>query len=119
MSDKSELFWLQYCNQIFNDLIAHILVEYARIPICLKVQFQALEFNAASICNIAKGECTKVRLASFWTDRSKFRTNNFDEVVAVWKLIFKRLENISRGFNINFDARSNLAATLRYTGIDS
>ena len=54
-------------NQIVQNLIRDRFVERPVISILLKVHFQRLEFITKLIGDVGQRQCTKVRLAGFWT----------------------------------------------------
>jgi len=79
-------------NEIVQDAIGNIFVKDTFIAKFLQVEFEALELYAFHIGNIAKGQCSKVRLARFWAHGGEFRAYDLDMVFTVWKRVIKTLE---------------------------
>src|SRR5262249_22300481 len=86
---------LQYCDQIVEDAVGDIFIEYAFIAKALQVQLQALELYALAIRRVGNRQCPKVGLPSLRADGSEFRADDLNYVVSIGKLILKRFQDFA------------------------
>jgi len=83
-------------HQIVQNQIGDVFVKRTVIPVLLQVEFQRLQFEAELIGNVGDRQRPEIRLAGFRTDGSEFRTDRFDLVISVRKLIGKRLQCVAK-----------------------
>lgn len=86
-SDDRGAYRLTSMDNIIQDTIDRVLIEYSEIPVTQKIHFQGFQFETISTGDIADFEHTKIGQACLGTDRSEFGNLDFDLVVG--KLIGK------------------------------
>jgi 7-carboxy-7-deazaguanine synthase len=109
---------LQHMDKIIHYLVGHVFVKYSFIAKGLQIDFQAFEFNTKLLRNIFKRQCSEVRLPCLGADGRELRTNNFDDVVPLRKLIGERLQQVAKRlthvYNYELKIQEFLAERLFY-----
>ncbi len=70
------------CDEIVEDAVDHILVEYARVAIALQVELEALEFYAEFACDVFDFNHAEVGLARLGANGGKLRRDVGDYVIS-------------------------------------
>lgn len=91
---------LENGDQIIKNSIGDVFVKDPFVAKCLEVQFEALEFHAGALWNVAKRKGAKIGLPRLGANRSKFRTDNFDRVVPTGKLVDESFKVIASGSGV-------------------
>lgn len=78
-------------HEIVQDCVGHFFVEDALVTKFLQIHFQAFQLNANFVRNVLKGQQAKIWLACFGANRRELRAGYLNHVVALWKLVLKRL----------------------------
>lgn len=82
----------QFDQIVHNDVHA-ILVEVAVVAEAEQIQLERFALDHFDIGHIADVNRRKVRLAGHRAEAREFRAVEFDEIVAVWMLVVKRLQH--------------------------
>ena len=88
---------LRHSQEIIKDAIGDVLVKNTFVAKTLKVELQALQLDAFGIGNVPKNQRSKIWLTCFWADRRKFRTDDFDRIIAVRIGVFEALQRVGEG----------------------
>ena len=91
-SSQSNATRLDFEHEIVQNAVGHIFIKNTLVTKILKIQFQAFKFDAFFIGHIAESHDPEIGLAGFWTDGSEFGAFDFDSVISIGELIFKRFE---------------------------
>ena len=79
-------------DQVIQDRVDRVFIEDASIAIIDQVKFQALKFNARDIGHIRNNDCGEIRLTCLRADGCKFGTSDFNQIIAIRKLVRKGFE---------------------------
>jgi len=94
---ERDLSRAETADKIVENLIRHAFVKNALVAELLQVQFEAFEFNAPLVRDVAERERPEVGLTGFRTDRCEFGTHNFDDVIPVRCWIWKDFKQFING----------------------
>src|SRR4029450_9152465 len=72
-----------------------MLIVNPLVAEALEVQFEALQLDAFAIGRVRERQRAEIRLAGLRADRCKLRADDLDHIIAAWKLVLKRLQQVA------------------------
>jgi hypothetical protein len=83
---------LRHGYEIVKNAIRDIFIEDPFISEALKVQFEALEFDAKFVGYVAENQHAEVRLARLGANGSELWATDFNLVIAIRKTVFENFK---------------------------
>ena len=87
LGDQRQAAGLENGRQIIEDAVGDVLVEDAFVAKRLQVQFQALEFHAEFVRDVAERQRSEVGLSRLRAHRRELRAEDLDLVVTAGKCV--------------------------------
>lgn len=86
-------------------MVGDVFVETADVAVGLQIHLERLQLDAKIARDVGEGQFAEVGLTGFRAEAGELRTDRFDLVVAIGKLIGERFERVAKAVVCHFKQR--------------